>query len=231
MDKAAEKAREGDLAYFETLSPEELTRLCKRKDEDQRSLLHNAVTSGNLELCQLLVTRGGSAAVVDDQDEEGWTPLQSAASCGFEAVVDLLLALGADVQAANSGGRTALHYAASKGRAGVLRQLLKAGARAGAADSTGSTALHRAASAGKAEAVAVLVEQGRAALDPQDKQGCTPLFIAVQVDAAQVAFYLASKGAGLEVANKDGETPLSIAGENAPALKSAAAQRGGMEVD
>lgn len=37
-----------------------------------------------------------------------------------------------------------------------------------------------------------------------------------------------------QVANKDGETPLSIAGENAAALKSAAAQRGGgggMEVD
>ena len=33
----------------------------------------------------------------------------------------------------------------------------------------------------------------------QDKQGCTPLFIAVQVDAARVAFYLVSKGAGLEV--------------------------------
>lgn len=31
MEKAAEKAREGDLAYFEALSPEELTRLCKRK--------------------------------------------------------------------------------------------------------------------------------------------------------------------------------------------------------
>lgn len=42
---------------------------------------------------------------------QGWTPLQSAVSCGHEEVVALLLRLGADVGAANSGGRTALHYA------------------------------------------------------------------------------------------------------------------------
>ncbi|GIL69536.1 hypothetical protein Vretifemale_464 [Volvox reticuliferus] len=111
MDKAAERAREGDLPYFESLPADELMRLCRRKDEDQRSLLHSAALSGCVELLQLLVARGAAAAAVNDQDDEGWTPLQSAASCGHEAVVDLLLQLGARVAETNSGGRTALHYA------------------------------------------------------------------------------------------------------------------------
>ncbi|GIL69535.1 hypothetical protein Vretimale_13554 [Volvox reticuliferus] len=222
MDKAAERAREGDLPYFESLPADELMRLCRRKDEDQRSLLHSAALSGCVELLQLLVARGAAAAAVNDQDDEGWTPLQSAASCGHEAVVDLLLQLGARVAETNSGGRTALHYAASKGKTGVVRQLLVAGAPANAADATGSTPLHRAASAGKLEVVKVLLELGRAALDPQDKTGATPLFVAVQCDQANVAFYLAGRGAGLEIATKDGDTPLSIAGENAPALRQAA---------
>ncbi|KAG2494023.1 hypothetical protein HYH03_007948 [Edaphochlamys debaryana] len=231
MEKAAQHARDGDLAYFESLPEDDLVRLCKRKDEDDRSLLHSAAGSGNLELVQLLVTKGQSGSKVNDQDEEGWTPLQSAASCGYEAVVGLLLQLGADVDTANSGGRTALHYAASKGKAAVVRQLLSAGAQVDVRDTTGSTALHRAASAGKIDCVKALVEQGKASLSAQDKTGATPLFVAVQCDQASVAFYLAAKGrpASLEVANKEGQTPLSIAGDNASALRQAA--DGAMEVE
>jgi len=42
---------------------------------------------------------------------QGWTPLHSAVSAGHEGIVDLLITNGADVNAANSGGRTSLHYA------------------------------------------------------------------------------------------------------------------------
>jgi hypothetical protein len=46
--------------------------------------------------------------------QEEWTPLHSAASCGHYLVVCLLLAAGAQVNAANSGGQHAIHYASSK---------------------------------------------------------------------------------------------------------------------
>ena len=42
---------------------------------------------------------------------QGWTPLHSAVSAGHDDICQLLLAAGADPNAANSGGRTALHYA------------------------------------------------------------------------------------------------------------------------
>ena len=43
--------------------------------------------------------------------------------------------------------------------------------------------------------------------------------------SAQAAFLLAAKGAPLEAKNKAGHTPLSLAGENADALRAAAASQ------
>ena len=74
---------------------------------------------------------------------------------------------------------------ASKGKPTLIRLLLKHGAAVGKQDVTGSTPLHRAASAGKAEAVRTLVEEGRAKLEVADKQGQTPLFVAVSCDQAR----------------------------------------------
>ena len=44
---------------------------------------------------------------------QGWTPLHSAVSAGHNDVVQDLISLGADVNAANSSGQTPLHYAVS----------------------------------------------------------------------------------------------------------------------
>lgn len=69
MDKAAERARQGDLSYFESLGTAELERLSTRKDEDGRSLLHTAASSGSLELVELIAGHGGRALVNDKDDE------------------------------------------------------------------------------------------------------------------------------------------------------------------
>ena len=42
---------------------------------------------------------------------QGWTPLHSAVSCGFERVAELLILHGADVTCQTSAKRTPLHYA------------------------------------------------------------------------------------------------------------------------
>ncbi len=49
------------------------------------------------------------------QAQNGATALHHAATCGHAAVVEKLLAAGADADVQNSGGNTALHLAASKG--------------------------------------------------------------------------------------------------------------------
>lgn len=69
MDKAVEAARTADLGYFQALEPDALQKLCKKKDEDQRSLFHTACANGNLELVQLLGANGGLRQVNDEDDE------------------------------------------------------------------------------------------------------------------------------------------------------------------
>ncbi len=57
------------------------------------------------------------------------------------ATLELLLAAGADLDAADDRGRTALMIAAERGHAGIVGALLAAGADAGRQDNDGNTAI------------------------------------------------------------------------------------------
>lgn len=70
MERAVEAARQGDLSYFSPLPADELSKLLKLKDEDQRSLLHTACGS-NLGLVQFLAVRGAQQHVNDVDEEVG----------------------------------------------------------------------------------------------------------------------------------------------------------------
>lgn len=69
MYEAAGKARDGDLAYFKSLSALELGSLLVGRDEDGRTLLHTAAAEGHLELLQLLIA-AGSGKVANKHDDE-----------------------------------------------------------------------------------------------------------------------------------------------------------------
>lgn len=225
-----EAARRGDVAFFLKLSQSDLANVAKtQKDEDSRTLLHNACTSGNLELIKIIADAGPDAKNV--QDDEGWTPLISAASSSHDNVVEYLLSIGSDVHVTNSSGRTALHYAASKGGISILRLLHKAGASANAKDATGSTPLHRAASAGKGEAVRILLGECKANIEERDATGSTPLLVALEADFPQIALLLASQGASLTAANKEGVTPMSICNQQLRDALEAASRGEAMDQD
>ena len=66
-------ARKGDLQHFQCLDDAgQLSAFAGKKDEDGRSLLHTACTSGSLDLVQLIVDRCDGKAVVNDADDEVW---------------------------------------------------------------------------------------------------------------------------------------------------------------
>ncbi|GMH40038.1 hypothetical protein BSKO_07942 [Bryopsis sp. KO-2023] len=228
MERAWEKALSGDFEYFQQLEAADLSRMCEAKDEDGRSLFHCGVASGNGDLVQFLYSKG-KQDVLNNQDDEGWSPLHSCVSCGHLVVVKMLISLGCTIDILTSSKRTPLHYAASKGHHEIIGVLLEAGASVKVKDITGSTPLHRAASVGKLAAVRVLVEKGNAPLEATDNEGQTPLFLAVSCRNRGVAIFLAGKGANINASTMEGESPIDVSGDFKASLM--AAVNGEVDID
>jgi hypothetical protein len=75
---------------------------------------------------RLLLEHG---AVINVQDQDGWTPLQVASDFGALEVVRLLLEHGADVEAKKNDGQTALQVAANEGSYEIEKFLREHGAK------------------------------------------------------------------------------------------------------
>lgn len=124
----ANAIREGDNTAFQNLDDSQWQQLFKVKDDDDRSLLHTAAGCGNAQVLSAFLA-GGGRKLVNQIDEDGWTPLMSAASSGKDEIVQQLISSGAHVNAANDMKRSALHFAASKGHVRIVQMLLEAGVR------------------------------------------------------------------------------------------------------
>ena len=120
---------------------------------------------------------------------EGDTALHIASAAYDLEMVRALLALGADVLAANRRGANPLHYAADgapgsahwspRAQASVIAYLIKRGADPNARDKSGVTPLHRAIRTRCAAAVRALLKGGADASLPNEKAS-TPMDLAVK---------------------------------------------------
>src|SRR5258706_8947086 len=99
----------------------------------------------------------------------------------------LLMAAGANVNAANDYAATPLMLACSNGSAAMVNKLLRAGANPNAAVWTGETALMRCARTGNGEAVKSLLARGANANAADTRQGNTALMWAVAQKHSDVA--------------------------------------------
>jgi hypothetical protein len=80
MYEAAERAREGDVDYFRSLAPQELSSLIVGRDEDGRTLFHTAAANGHMELLELLAG-SGATKVANKQDDEVTMPAVLPSPC------------------------------------------------------------------------------------------------------------------------------------------------------
>jgi ankyrin repeat protein len=117
------------------------------------------------------------------------SPLLAATSYGSGEIVSLLLEHGANPNVQNVTDETPLYRAVSFGKVEVTRLLLESGADPNVHEwHRGFTPLHEAAESNEPELIRLLVAHG-ARLDGHDKDGRTPLNIAVGCDnqAARIA--------------------------------------------
>ncbi|KAJ4397884.1 hypothetical protein N0V93_002121 [Gnomoniopsis smithogilvyi] len=117
---------------------------------------------GNIRLVRQLLDAGATLLVnpAEVTRYQGRTPIQAAAESGSQAVVDLLLELGADINdpPSPSAGRTALQAACLEGYLDMAKHLLANGAdvNAAAAKHGGFTALEAACRIGDKEMLTFL---------------------------------------------------------------------------
>lgn len=108
-----------------------------------QELLFDAARLGRVDVLPALLIAG---ADIEARDPRGHTPLILASYNGQEAATALLLAKGADVDAADAGrGNTALMGVAFKGHDAIAALLLEGGAEVDRTNGAGQTALMMAA--------------------------------------------------------------------------------------
>lgn len=140
----------------------------------------------------------GMKTLANTAAADGSTPLHFAIENDDVAMVDALLAAGADPKAANRFGMTPMFAAAESGNAAIIERLLKAGVDANATVPGGETALHTAARTGKVAAIKVLLAHGAKVDTPEERRGQTPLMWAASNNNAEAIKVLVEAGANIK---------------------------------
>jgi ankyrin repeat protein len=98
-------------------------RLIGAIDDEKRTGLHVAASSGSFPIVLLLVNSG---AAIDALDREGYTPLHRAVSQQHHDVVAFLVGRGADINIPNNKRWTAMHSAVATGSQALVEALAPA---------------------------------------------------------------------------------------------------------
>jgi ankyrin repeat protein len=156
-------------------------------DKDGYTCLHFAVFAENDAMVQEFIDQG----FVNKKDHYGATPLHYASKKGHEAIVQLLLEGGADVNAVCNNIDTAIILASWRNHKPVVDLLLKYGANAAMANKEGYTCLHFAVEARSKAMVQVLLDWG-ASIEANDS-GETPLAASIRRGYDEITCLLEEK--------------------------------------
>ena len=180
--------------------------ICSEKDKE----FLDAVMSGNSEAALLALNTG---AILDWRSKEGMTALHYAAREGKTNLVEILLALGIEVNIKDSYNHTPLHCTLLFGHADIVRILLTAGADSNAEDCGGSISLHYYVKAKifDPQLGEILLKAG-AKINAQNRAGSTPLHWACDLGNRDAVRFLLEHGADTTLATTEfGFTPLHCA--------------------
>jgi len=210
-------AQNGDLDRVKIFI-EQNEKLVNSKDEDGRTPIHWASSTGKDAVVLYLLEKGANP---DSEDESGWTPLCSACSSGYETTVKILLTCNkpVNVNHQNETGRTPLHYASSKSNDKIVKILLDMGAKPNITDSVGANALHRGVATHTpsllkaSDKIVELLLPLMNSVDARNKYGETALHIACIENNEISAVRLVRAGADLLAENGEKKNALELSQE------------------
>lgn len=154
-----------------------------------------AAKDRDLEKIQAMCSHGADfQTAVHPTSEE--TVLHVAAMNSDEALVELCMGYGVDVDPINSEGDTPLHLAASKAEMPVVRLLVELGAELNISNGNGESPLMLVCRRGMAETARYLVEK-KADVEAKTRLGDTPLQIAQRLGFQETVLALSMAGATL----------------------------------
>ncbi|XP_076436857.1 uncharacterized protein LOC143276258 isoform X2 [Babylonia areolata] len=232
-------ASEGDMdrVFYMLMDGMDPNQICE--EEDNQTVLHAAVYSGNLALVYLLVQAG---ACLHTPDKSLKTSLMCAAEYGHLAIFQFLAKAGARLDDRGEDRMTCLHCAAKAGHMEIIQYILDIEAiDVNATDEGGWTPLMWATESQLVNVVKYLVSRGGdpnlkdneennalhwaafagsveiaelfldlgCELDTPNEHGDRPLHIAARQDHYEVVVILLARGANVDLKNNKDETPVS----------------------
>ena len=197
---------ETDFAYFQDAIS---SRNYNKRFDDGQTPLHLSAIMGHSAIVQYLLRNGADTSV---QDNSGATPLHEAVRYGNIDIATALLNAGADVNAKDNLGKTPIMLVLPKDKIYEIYSLLiQYKADLNQKDMFGDTLLHTATIMNlDTNILSILINNG-AELDVRNKEGVTPLIIAVQKNNIPAISLFTSHGANIFMQDTRGESPLSMA--------------------
>ncbi|KYN16469.1 Ankyrin repeat and death domain-containing protein 1A [Trachymyrmex cornetzi] len=203
-------ARGSNVAVVEYLADAVESLNGEATDSTGATALHHAAITGHPAVITALANI--PRIVLDTTDKKGQTPLHCACAKEHLDAVEVLIGLGANVDAHDNDGNTPLHVATRTRHTGIAQLLLKAGANTELIDAEGFTPLHVAASQGCKGILDSMIQHG-ADLNKQCKNGNTPLHLACQNNEVETVEILINKGVDLNCLNLRLQSSIHIAAE------------------
>lgn len=202
----------GDFAYFEDAVRTHNTML---RFSDGQTPLHLASISGHSGIVTYIINEKTSVRLTDilqAQDISGASPLHEAVRYGQVEIAKLLLAAGAKVDALDAVGKSPFLLIIPKDKQkDMYGALLRFNANVQEKDMFGDTVLHVATLAGVGTDVLQLLVSNGAPVNERNKQGVTPLSLAIEKNNMQHVKFYAQKGADINAEDMQGNTPLTRA--------------------
>lgn len=195
-----------EFKYFQTAIS---NRNLNYRFDDGQTPLHMASIAGHTSIVKYLLENN---AVTNVQDSSGATPLHEAVRYGHTAIAKMLLDSGSPVDSKDNLGKTpVLLIMPEATRSELYSLLISYKANIAVKDMYGDTVLHTATMTSVPVQVLDTLVKAGAEINERNKDGVTPLELAIENKLSSHIKYYAEHGADINSKDTKGNTPLIMA--------------------